>query len=316
MAPAPEPDPDAVVPDPTPDLDPDPAVALDPAPVLDLDLDPVLDLGPEADRRLEHELGRLLSAGVQGLHPPVAVMLAEATRRGRVLHRRRRIGQAASAAAVLALAATLALTGLPRTPGPEQGDAPAAPTATASRAPAPEQLRERQRTALRDTLTRLLGPGARLDAEPGADQLTLDPAADAVLWTRYDDGRGAATLSVEVHGPASRATAPSCDDRTDALNRAGYHCSREPGPGPDPQIVEILETSDTAWVTYRIWTPFPDGTRVALAVHNGTLHDSDDPSFNPRRTRDTPPSELARWQQITADQAWRQVPGLADRGTS
>ncbi|MEU6235418.1 hypothetical protein [Kitasatospora sp. NPDC047058] len=301
MAPAPEPDPE-----PDPDAVPAPA----PGP----DSDP--DLGPETARRLEHELGRLLGAGVQGLHPPVAVMLAEATRRGRVLHRRRRIGQAASAAAVLALAAALALADLPRPPGRGHGELPAGPTAAATApTPGPEQLREQQRTALRDTLARLLGPGTRLDAEPGADQLTLDPAADAVLWTRYDDGRGAATLSVEVHGPASRATAPSCDDRTDAWDRADYHCSREPGPGPDPQIVEILETADTAWVTYRIWMPFPDGTRVALAVHNGTLHDSDDPSYNPRRTRDTPPSELARWQQIAADRAWLLLPGLADRGT-
>ncbi|MED7949694.1 hypothetical protein PUR61_25650 [Streptomyces sp. BE20] len=278
-------------------------------------------MAPDPD--LEHDLGRLLADSVQDLHPPVAVMIAEATRHGRVLRRRRRLGTAASAGAVLALAVTVALTGLPGPAG--VGTGPAAPTsapngtaatasATAPTADAgPELLRARQRTALQSALAGLLGPGTRLDPEPGADQLALDPAADAVLWTRYDDGRGAATVSVEVHGPASQAAAPTCELRTDGEREAGYRCSTVPGPGRDPQVVEVLETAATGWVTYRIWTPLPDGTRVAVAVHNGTLHDPDDPILHARRTRDAPPHDLTWWQEAATDGAWRQIPGLDGR---
>ncbi|WP_395296438.1 hypothetical protein ACF9IK_25580 [Kitasatospora hibisci] len=272
---------------------------------------------PDFDPDLEHDLGRLLAGSVQDLHPPVAVMLAEATRRGRVLRRRRRLATTASAAAVLTLAAAVTLTGLPDPLGRSAG--PAAPTAAGSptdgsaaslAASGQDDLRQRQRAALQDTLARLIGPGTTLDAEAGGDQLTLDPTADAVLWTRYDDGKGAATVSVEVHGPASGATAPSCGTRTDAARATGYSCTTAGGPGPAPQIVEVLASADTGWTTYRIWTPYPDGTRVGLAVHNGTMHDAEDPSLNPHRTRSSPPIDLARWQQIAADEAWQQVPGL------
>ncbi|MCG6493272.1 hypothetical protein [Kitasatospora sp. A2-31] len=291
----------------------------------DPDFEP--DLHPDLHPDLEHDLGRLLVGSVQDLHPPVAVMLAEATRRGRVLRRRRRLATAASAAAVLTLAAAVTLTGLPdplvHSAGPAAPTAAGSPTAgsptdgsptdgSASTRAASDQdeLRQRQRAALQDTLARLIGPGTTLDAEAGGDQLTLDPATDAVLWTRYDDGQGAATVSVEVHGPASGATAPSCGARTDAARAAGYSCTTAGGPGPAPQIVEVLVSADTGWTTYRIWTPYPDGTRVGLAVHNGTMHDADDPSLNPHRTRSSPPIDLARWQQIAADEAWQQVPGL------
>ncbi|MFF1902025.1 hypothetical protein [Kitasatospora sp. NPDC058218] len=263
---------------------------------------------PEPDPSLEHELGRLLNASVQDLHPPVAVMLAEATRRGRALHRRRRLRTAGSAVAVLALAAGLALTGLPgRTGGGGGGPVTAAPAG-----PTADQVRQRQHAALQATLARLLGPGIRLSAEAGADQLSLDPAADAVLWMRYDDGSGAGTVSVEVHGPASQATAPSCDGRGETDGASGYHCTAAAyGPSGLPQVVEVLRTAATGWLSYRIWTAHPDGTRVALAVHNGTLHESDDPQLSPRLTRAEPPFALGRWQQIAADDGWPALTGLA-----
>ncbi|MFB6892619.1 hypothetical protein ACFCX4_25275 [Kitasatospora sp. NPDC056327] len=266
---------------------------------------------PAPDPDIEHDLGRLLADSVQGLRPPVAVMVAEATRHGRVLRRRRRLATAASAAAVLALAVTVTLTALPALAGSDA--APAGPTSSGATAAAAPELRARQTAAMRTELTRLTGPGVRLESEPGADQLTLDPAADSVLWTRYDDGRGAVTLSVEVHGPASKAAGPSCAERADAARAAGYRCETAPGPGPEPQVVEVLTTADSGWLTYRIWTPFPDGTRVGLAVHNGTLHEADDPSLNSRRTRDAPPLDLPRWQRIAADAAWARLPGLAPR---
>jgi hypothetical protein len=62
---------------------------------------------------LEQELARMLARSVDGLHPPVAVMVAEAGLRGRRMMLRRRLRIAGSVAAVAALAATAAVLGLP-----------------------------------------------------------------------------------------------------------------------------------------------------------------------------------------------------------
>ncbi|MFE4605073.1 hypothetical protein ACFRKE_29905, partial [Kitasatospora indigofera] len=58
---------------------------------------------------LEHELARLLAESVEDLRPPVAVMVAEANRRGRrlLLRRRLKIAGAVAAVGTLALAGTV-----------------------------------------------------------------------------------------------------------------------------------------------------------------------------------------------------------------
>ncbi|MCX5213282.1 hypothetical protein OG689_29140 [Kitasatospora sp. NBC_00240] len=275
---------------------------------------------------LEHELARLLAESVEDLRPPVAVMVAEANLRGRRLLLRRRLRIAGSVVAVGALALTGAVLGLP--------ERPAGPAAAADRVPAPTSAAPTTppsatagtpsttalESAMQKALAELIGPRAAVTSDPLGDEIRPDPRRDAALWVRYDDGDGAVTVAVELHGPASTAPGPSCGARASAAPDAGYTCRTE-AAGPGTLVTEVLNPSATGWITYRIWYAGPDGTRVAVSVHNGTLHEPTDPTLSGRRTRTNPPLDLGTWQWIAQNYRWQSLaedrmdrgPAAADR---
>ncbi|MFF1872243.1 hypothetical protein [Kitasatospora herbaricolor] len=257
---------------------------------------------------LEHELARLLAESVEDLRPPVAVMVAEANRRGRRLLLRRRLKIAGSVAAVAALALTGAVLGLPERPaGPAAAatrtTAPVTPPPSAATGPTDATALE---SAMRKALVELLGPRAAVTSDPLGDEIRPDPRLDAALWVRYDDGDGAVTVAVELHGPASAATGPSCGARASAGPESGYTCRTE-AAGPGTLVTEVLSPPATGWTTYRIWYAGPDGTRVAVSVHNGTLHEPTDPTLSGRLTRASPPLDLATWQWIAQNYRWQSL---------
>ncbi|MFD0261612.1 hypothetical protein ACFVH7_25475 [Kitasatospora indigofera] len=266
---------------------------------------------------LEHELARLLAESVEDLRPPVAVMVAEANRRGRRLLLRRRLKIAGAVAAVGALALAGTVLGLPERPaGPV-----AAATRTQAPTPAPAQVSATDgapdaaalERAMQKALVELIGPRAAVTSDPLGDEIRPDPRLDAALWVRYDDGDGAVTVAVELHGPASTATGPSCGARADAGPETGYTCRTGPA-GPGTLVTEILSPPATGWTTYRIWYAGPDGTRVAVSVHNGTLHEPADPTLSGRLTRTNPPLDLATWQWIAQNYRWQSLAeGSMDR---
>ncbi|MFC9329140.1 hypothetical protein [Kitasatospora sp. NPDC057015] len=262
---------------------------------------------------LETELARMLAESVEDLRPPIAVMVAEANLRGRRMLLLRRLRIAGSVAAVAALALTGAVLALPEPPaGPTAAARTTTPTTPPSATTGPTDATALE-SAMRTALVELVGPRAAVTSDPLGDEIRPDPRLDAALWVRYDDGDGAVTVAVELHGPASTATGPSCGARASAGPESGYTCRTE-AAGSGTLVTEVLSPPATGWTTYRIWYAGPDGTRVAVSVHNGTLHEPADPTLSGRLTRASPPLDLATWQWIAQNYRWRSLAeGAMDR---
>ncbi|GAA2157945.1 hypothetical protein GCM10009760_60530 [Kitasatospora kazusensis] len=237
----------------------------------------------------EDRLGTMLGESLSGLPVPVAVMVAEAGRRGRRLRLRRRIAQLAATVAVVAgLVCGSALL-----------DVRTRPAAAAVQRPV--DLADRD---LLGTLATLLPAGASLRQYEDAGQQDTGPQtpgqhapAGTGLTLAYDGGHGPLTLAVTLYGPLARDVRPGCDSSTLPVADRTECTVVTVGPGRS-EVTQVF--GGGAWYGYDIWATGADGVKVHLTVRQ------DSPAADGSLT-------LAQWQQIARSPRWAIGAGPADR---
>ncbi|MER5867993.1 hypothetical protein [Kitasatospora sp. NPDC002040] len=257
---------------------------------------------------MEHdqEFAGLFDA-VRELEPPVALMVAESQRLGRRRRRNRRLGIAASALTVAALA--LAGTAVPWPQGSDR------PVTAAQQTPAPVEGEQLRPVPTADTLLELLSSELRpTDLKLGSSERSwsenYSPAGFVEAGGDFVD-RSGLLVAVRVRvGP--KADGPGTDCPTGPPARAADSPPRPAGAPPagcrttvlaDGSLVRSTVTATNAYGLYSfdVSVRHPDGSAVLITVASGTVS----PDGAVTSARAVPPVPLPVLEAMASSRVWQ-----------
>jgi hypothetical protein len=254
---------------------------------------------------LEDELSRLLSDSTSGLATPVHTIIAEATRRGRVLKRRRQIRTAAAALVLSVLVGGVTGLEFPRTPARAQNP----PLTVAAQSPEPSATAPVVTAdSLFGLLTAWLPRKIKItDYQPAT--LTTEFETQFGFQVTIDDGDGQATVKLQLSSSNGAGDDPlTCVTQSDHFRRpAADPVGCEQTALPDGSTVRQTVTGADPFVSmyaYDLATRYPDGITLEILVYNGLMKLPSPGDPGPTRTRERPPYGVGFWKDIVANDKW------------